>query len=86
MKGGKVMHKFIILLIALIIFTVNPVWAGGEGRYQATWMGGTTPVVLILDTEKGHFWIVREHYRVKYGGKLSTDMKKGGIRRFNKKE
>ena len=80
------MHKFIILIIALSIFTVTPVWAGGEGRYQATRMGGTAPVVLILDTEKGHFWIVREHHRVKYGGKLSTDIKKGEGKRFDKKE
>ena len=49
-------------------------------------MGGTAPVVLILDTEKGHFWIVREHHRVKYGGKLSTDIKKGEGKRFDKKE
>jgi len=75
-RGGEGMRKLIILSIIFVVFTVSPVWAWGEGRYQAI---ATDERTFVLDTEKGHFWFVFGRSHMMYGGQLSTKMKKGEL-------
>ncbi len=44
--------------LALLLVTPSTALSAGEGRYQAiTIFRGSTPMVFILDTIRGHSWL-----------------------------
>jgi hypothetical protein len=46
------------VVLALFLVTAGECLGEGEGRYQAiTIFRGSTPMVFILDTSKGHSWL-----------------------------
>ncbi len=80
------MKKSILIFSLLLLVCFFPINSfGGEGRYQSTRV--SEKQIVVLDTDDGHFWIIRiSPGMIVYGGKLTTKMKKGEPYLIRKRE